>query len=412
MNSEQQMKDVKGLLKAGEYDLAEELLLSLISEAEIKQVIDNTNTHFCCKNYIELMLVNKYYQIDKENICPDVNYPEIYFNLAYINLEKANYGLAMEYIKMGLKWNPADVSLMFYLAKVYKIMNNMEDYITVLQLVYNYIYESSYLALYYRELGWYYLEVGATDIAKALYTHSIKFEESDEAVNALIYIAKLNNEKPKTMSPKTVTALLKEVQIGAGFNETVLTTVANEYIDWKETSTKSNNFKFTSRVLYDMTKNKKYMLYTTIKDEDRKISVTIPETWAYIRKAKFERLGIPEDVVFMLKNNLGEEISVTEMGKFEPKQLEDNVNYMVNALKEKGYKIHTVDKTIDDRERMQVVFDIPLESGMIARVVDTYINVNGMLLSIKWNVSSDIKGIYSSESYSWIMDVIKSIKEI
>ena len=59
MNNEGKNIEIEILLKEGKYNFAEKNILESIDNANIKQVEDENNTHYCCKNYIELLLISK-----------------------------------------------------------------------------------------------------------------------------------------------------------------------------------------------------------------------------------------------------------------------------------------------------------------------------------------------------------------
>lgn len=413
MNYEQQMKEVKKLIKNNEYNLAEAMLLSMLEETDIKDVDNGENTYYCCKNNIEWNLLTKYYKMEKENIQPEVDLAEVYAMLAQVSVYKANFGNALEYLTFGLRWNPADVDIMFQMAEIYRILGHYEKYIVAVQSTYNYIYESYYLAEYYRRLAWYYIYINKLDVARALYVHSFDFDVRDSAVQEFRQISELA-KSTKNISSKAIKALLVEEGIPSTYNEVVLAAAVEEYMRWKQKGTRTSNFKFTSRVLYDMTKNKKYMLYVTLKDEAKGIATIIPETWAYVKKSNYKKLDLPENVAFKLKTDLEEEIEVVALAESKSDDLETHVASVVNLLKENGHKVLTIDKTVDDKEMIQIVFDTELEQGLKIRTVDTYVVVNDLLLSTKLNFTNeiDIKDIYSDSTYLWYMDVIKSIQKI
>ena len=141
MELEKNMKTIKDLIKNKEYEKAENMLLELITQSNNKVIEDENNTYYSFNNYIEILIFWYMYKPEKRNICPDINYSEIYYYLGFINIETKNYGKAQEYFKKGLEWNPMDVSIMFENAYLYRMLGDIERYKAEIEKTNPFIYE-------------------------------------------------------------------------------------------------------------------------------------------------------------------------------------------------------------------------------------------------------------------------------
>jgi tetratricopeptide (TPR) repeat protein len=96
------IKIVKELVQEKKYNEAENMLLSTIQEAKVKKIEDENNTYYCFNNYIESLLFWNIYKPQKKNLNSDINYAEVYYYLAFINIEQKNFDKALEYLQEGL----------------------------------------------------------------------------------------------------------------------------------------------------------------------------------------------------------------------------------------------------------------------------------------------------------------------
>ena len=101
MGFKKNMEIIKDLIKNKKYEKAENMLLGLIAQSNNKVVEDENNTYYSFNNYIEVLIFWYMYKPEKKNICPDINYSEIYYYLGFVNIETKNYGKAYVSTKCG-----------------------------------------------------------------------------------------------------------------------------------------------------------------------------------------------------------------------------------------------------------------------------------------------------------------------
>lgn len=290
MEFKKNMETIKGLIKNKDYEKAENMLLDLITQSNNKVIEDENNTYYSFNNYIEILIFWYMYKPEKRNICPDINYSEIYYYLGFINIEIKNYGKAQEYFKKGLEWNPMDVSIMFENAYLYRMLGDIERYKAEIEKTNPFIYEIGYMAKYYRELGWYYVEKKSFDLANALYTQSLAFYETDMAKRELEFIAKSENRKARLSTAEEMQKLFRDYNITFGFNRNTVDIIIDEYNRLYNENPQPDIINFISKKLYDITLDDKYMTFYELKDENTETKIDVPFTWSYIRKEDFKKM--------------------------------------------------------------------------------------------------------------------------
>lgn len=398
-------------IKMKEYKKAEDMLLSLISEAKFKNIEDENNTYYCFNNYIESLLFWNIYNPKKKNINPGIDYIQVYYYLGYINIETKNFGKALEYLQTGLKWNPINVPLMFKIAEIHRMTGNIEKFKAQVEKTYLYIYSSSYMAKYYRELGWYYLEKRIFDLANALYTHSTLYENTELAREKLIYIAKQENRELKFSTAQEVKQLLLEYNIPYDFNRNMTQIILNEYQYLNKNKPDAEVLKSLSCTLYDITLDKKFMIYTNLKDEELGVSIKIPETWRYLEKSAYEKYNINKNTRFLFLTSHNQKVIVICDGKCSNKQLEEAYLLNIGKMKKQGMEVVT-EYSIKGKKDIKQVFVDMKKGEKISRVFQNYLVVNDYLFNISWEVPNNIKieELYNNISKSFAMDMVWSLK--
>ena len=336
MKFEKNMKTIKDLIKNKEYEKAENMLLELITQSNNKVIEDENNTYYSFNNYIEILIFWYMYKPEKKNICPDINYSEIYYYLGFINIETKNYGKAQEYFKKGLEWNPMDVSIMFENAYLYRILGDIERYKAEIEKTNPFIYEIGYMAKYYRELGWYYVEKKSFDLANALYTQSLAFYETDMAKKELEFIAKSKNRQARLSTTEEMQKLFRDYNITFGFNRNTVDIIIDEYNRLYNENPQPDVINFISKKLYDITLDDKYMIFYELKDENTETKIDVPFTWSYIRKEDFEKNDIAKNTAFFLLTRGNQNINIAYENKCSDEEFDDRVKLNIENIKKYG----------------------------------------------------------------------------
>ena len=414
MNYNEQIIEVKKMIQNKEYIRAEETLLSLINASTVKNIEEESNTHYSFNNYIEDILFWNIYRPEKKNIYPDINYSQVYYYLGFINIDLKNYGKALDYLQKGLQWNPVDVSLMFEIAAIYRMTGDIERFKAQIEKAHPYIYESSYMAKYYRELGWYYVEKRVYDLANALYTQSIGYLDTKGAREELMFIAKQENRGFRFSTKEETKKLFADYNIWSGFNTNIVNLIYGEYNRLQAMKPQPAVLRYLSQRLYDITLDKKFMTYYELKDEEHGIKIIVPDTWKYIERNSYEKANISPNTSFFLLTSDNRTVNTVCDGKCNNEQLDEAVKVNIENMKKNGTEIEKQYST-EGNQKSREVFIKFRQNEQIIRLFQVYKVVNGYLFCTSWQVTNEdvtldqlLPNIYNS----FAMEVVNSLKSI
>lgn len=414
MEYNEKIQLIKKLINDKNYNEAEKLLLEMIEQSKYQKVEDENNTYYSFNNYIELLIFWNMYKPEKKNIAPDINYGQIYYYLGYINIDTKNYGKAQEYLKKGLEWNPVDVSIMFELAAIHRVMGEIERYKAEVEKTHIYIYDISYMAKYLRELGWYYIEKRIYNLANALYTQSVNFLDTELARNELGFIAKQENRQARFSTREEMQQIFKDYNIIAGFNRNTVNLIYEEYTRLKEMNPQPAVVKELSQRLYDITLDAKFMTYYELKDENLGVKVVVPETWKYLTKDSYEKANITPNTTFFFITPGNQTVSIVCDGKCSEEQFEDAFNVNIENMKKNGTEIEKIFSTDGVKLNRKVFVKIKQEEKII-RLIQIYKIVNGLLFCSSWQVTNeecDLEQLLVKVSNTFAMGIVNSLNDM
>ena len=412
MNYQEKITKIDEKIKNKEFDSAEQDLLQIINDEQIKCIEDDRYIHYSFYNYIETLIYWRKYRPIKKILQPENNIADAYFLLGFINFETKNYGKAIQYLDKASEWNPVSPRIRFEKADTFRNMGEIERYRVEVEKTYTYIYESSFMAKYYRELGWYYSEKRIFDLANALYTRSVSFLNTDLAKNELMYIAQQENREPRFSTKEEINKLFKEYNIPLGISNEITQIIYEDSQNLlKESNIQLANYLY--RTLYDITLDKRFMLYTTLKDEEFGVSIKIPETWKYLEKTAYEKYNISRNTIFLFLTSNNQNVSVTCDGKCTNEQLKEAYLLNIDNMKKQGMEIIT-EYSIEGQKNIKQVFVDIKKGEKISRIFQNYLVVNDYLFNISWEVPNnmEIEKLYNSVGNSFAMDVVWSLNKL
>lgn len=94
----------------------------------------------------------------------------LYYILGFIDVENTDYDNALKNLRESLKWNPVDLTVLFENAEIYKSIGDLERFKAEIDKIYPLITSRWFLARYYREIGFYFIEKKVYDVANAIYS--------------------------------------------------------------------------------------------------------------------------------------------------------------------------------------------------------------------------------------------------
>lgn len=414
MNYNEQIIKIKKIIQNKEYSVAEEKLLSLIESATTKNIEDANNTHYSFNNYIETLLFWNTYRPEKKNIDPDINYAQVYYYLGFINIEQKNYGKALEYLQKGLQWNPLDVTLIFEVAAIYRMTGNIERFKAEIEKAHPFIYDSSYMAKYYRELGWYYVEKRVFDLANALYTQSIGFFDTEIARNELGFIAKQENREPRFSTKEEIKKLFTDYNIWSGFNRNTINLIYEEFKRLQAVKPQPAIVRYLSQRLYDITLDKNFMTYYELKDNEHGVKIRVPETWKYLEKSSYEKANIAPNTTFFLMTPVTLTVNIVCDGKCSNEQLDEAFKVNIENMKKNGTEVEKQYSTEGNLRNRQAFIKVK-QNDKVIRLFQVYKVVNGYLFCISWQVTNEdvnLDQLLTNVLNSFAMGVVNSFEPI
>lgn len=211
------------LINKKEYKEAKEILLEYVEKT--KTLYKKNNYSF--NNLTEFYLFASNFGIKKETYWINLNTSEACRLLGYILIEEKDYDKALEYLKESFKYNPVNVNTFFELSECYKMMKDYDKMKEIIDSLYDYLYNESMLAKYYRNLGFYYIEKENYDLAFSLYLISLEYEFNQFALSEMMYIRKKLDDKDFIIEKKLAVKQIRDNGINIGISGKNLSLLRN-----------------------------------------------------------------------------------------------------------------------------------------------------------------------------------------
>lgn len=408
MGYNEKIMDVRNDINNRNYEIAISKLENMLKESNVKEVEDEKNTYYTFGNYAEEAIFNYIYKSKKQNIYPEQNISEIYYYLGFINIDLKNYDLAIEYLDKALKWNPINISAMFEKATVFRMKGNLDRNRAEIEKTFIFIYNSSYLAKFYRELGWYYVERKIYDLGNALYTYSNYFYKTNNAENELKYIAQQENRDVRYTPIAEINQYLKDYNIPINFNRSIVNCIFDELQKVKNNNEKRSSARYYSNLMYDMTLRKEFIWYEPLKNEEYAVQIDKPDHWTLIAKDSYERYGLDNNTVFAFFEPQIQMFTVTFVGECTNNQFEDKFNKIIEDLKNSGEKV--ISQFIEPtQKRFGNVYTEKQIGGNVIRYNQEFMVLNNKLFKISWE-SKNTKPPLANDEVA--LDVWKTLQPI
>ena len=408
MGYNEKIMDVRNDINNRNYEIAISKLENMLKESNVKEVEDEKNTYYTFGNYAEEAIFNYIYKSKKQNIYPEQNISEIYYYLGFINIDLKNYDLAVEYLDKALKWNPINISAMFEKATVFRMKGNLDRNRAEIEKTFIFIYNSSYLAKFYRELGWYYVERKIYDLGNALYTYSNYFYKTNNAENELKYIAQQENRDVRYTPIAEINQYLKDYNIPINFNRSIVNCIFDELQKVKNNNEKRSSARYYSNLMYDMTLRKEFIWYEPLKNEEYAVQIDKPDHWTLIAKDSYERYGLDNNTVFAFFEPQIQMFTVTFVGECTNNQFEDKFNKIIEDLKISGETV--ISQFIEPtKKRFGNVYTEKQIGGNVIRYNQEFMVLNNKLFKISWE-SKNTKPPLANDEVA--LDVWKTLQPI
>lgn len=205
---------------------AKEILLSYIEETKNLYKKENA-INYSFKNMTEFYLFVNTFKVSKQVYWINLKCDEAYRLLGYISVEEKDYDKALEYLKESFKYNPINIESFFEIVETYKMSGDLDKMKESIESLYDYIYEETSLARFYRNLGFYYIEKENYNLAFSLYLISLEYQYNNFALNEMVYIRQKLNDPNFIIDKKDAVKIIKENNINIGIKKHTLSLLKN-----------------------------------------------------------------------------------------------------------------------------------------------------------------------------------------
>jgi len=180
---------------------------------------------------------------------------QLYFIYGNLLFEMKRFDEARVALKKAVTINPINVDAIFELAEISKMIGKLDDYCATSRKCLSLSYTGRSLGRCYRNIGFYYIEQKAYDVATALLHVSMNYDrQAAMAQSELYYIQQITGETAPVPSIEEVSRLFEDYSIQLGPSKLILSIAASLGKD-AERQGRYGAARFFYTVLYDLTFN-------------------------------------------------------------------------------------------------------------------------------------------------------------
>ncbi|MCR5828902.1 MAG: hypothetical protein K6F93_00955 [Lachnospiraceae bacterium] len=170
----------------------------------------------------------------------------------YELMGEGNYvGALNEWLK-ALDDDPVSTEALLKIISCHKYLRNIEKEYEYTKKSYDFCCTRSELAAYYRNLGWYYLEIYKPDVSVACYQYSNLFEKSEQVESEIHFLETATKKTYKEADIDQLQKILAENDIPLKANSVTLALLYKAGIEAYETGMKEQSYE-CFRMVYDLT---------------------------------------------------------------------------------------------------------------------------------------------------------------
>lgn len=419
---EKTLQEVQQLIRGEhkDFEKAKELLLDIVKDTEVYDN-DSTTEYYNFDDVIDFVLYTRLNKPKKNMKWLDTPFTTAYFYLAYISNEEQNFDEALKMIDKTIRWSPMNLGPLFEKCETYKMQKNWEEFKNITLSIYDKIYKASDLAHYYRNLGYYYIEMNNLNLAYALYSASIKFERNQNAYGEMAYINQQLNREKYDMPAEEGLNLLKDNNIPFGPKQENLNRLTEIYFSEKELIKKPNIEMQLAERIYYLTKDNRFAPFYELIDKTTGCSIIVPRSWQPVKEEKRKELCGQQNMFAVYSDN-GSLFQANYDGKCSKEKFEDayklNVNNMINH--NKNINLQVLDEgtlTLKLQQEMKdfkhVLTDVTINDKVV-RMIHYFTLINGIFtdFSITLDASIDYKDKQIFNNQKNMRDMINLLSNI
>lgn len=404
------------------FEKAKSILFDIINEASSYDN-DSETDYYNFNDVIDFVLYTRINKPSKNIKWIGTPFSNAYNCLAYIYNEEKKYDEALKMVEKSIKWNPMSLYPLFEKCETYKMQKNWEEFKKTTESLYDKIYNASDLAHYYRNLGFYYIEMNDLNLAYALYSAAIKFEKNKSAYSEMLYINQKLNRDDYQMPSEEGLKLLNDNNIQFGIKQENLNRLTEIYSNEKELMKNSKVEMQLAERIYFLTKDRRFVPFVELIDKTTNCSIIIPRSWKPVKEDEI-KTRFSGNIMFAIYTDNNAFFQASYDGKCSKEQFEEAYNVNINNIKKADkYNAILLDEGITTlklqqgiKEFKRALFDVSFDNKTI-RIIHYFTLINEMFVDFTMTLDEKIdykdkETFNNQENMRDIINLLSNIIEI
>lgn len=409
------LQQASGLLNQKNYTEAKEILESLAKES-IKFEENQEIEYYNFDDPVDFRIFSLLYKTNKSYKWLAIPFLSVFSYLSYIYVEEKNFLQANIYIKKAIRWAPLNLSARFEKCEIAKIQNDMETFKNITLSIYDMIYNDVDLARYYRNLGYYYIEKHDLNLAYALFTASLQFDNNPNAYGEIAYINGILKRDKYIMSAEEGKALLKANNIPFGVNKTNANLLVNILNNDSEFVSNPNIHMLLLKRIYGLTKDNHYSPYVTIQNSKVGLQMQIPRIFKPLKSEIIKEKLSPNNVLAILTSTNALFQCVYD-GKCLPERFEEVYKLNIDNALKNGLKVLKEKDLNLNLEQGTKLFKLAIIDVNGLKVLHGFTLINNIFVDFSIPIDNnidynDVITLNNSKNVQHYLNMLSSIKEI
>ena len=404
------------------FEKAKSILFDIINEASSYDN-DSETDYYNFNDVIDFVLYTRINKPSKNIKWIGTPFSNAYNCLAYIYNEEKKYDEALKMVEKSIKWNPMSLYPLFEKCETYKMQKNWEEFKKATESLYDKIYNASDLAHYYRNLGFYYIEMNDLNLAYALYSAAIKFEKNKSAYSEMLYINQQLNRDDYQMSSEEGLKLLNDNNIQFGIKQENSNRLTEIYSNEKELMKNPKVEMQLAERIYFLTKDRRFVPFVELIDKTTNCSIIIPRSWKPVKEDEI-KTRFSGNIMFAIYTDNNAFFQASYDGKCSKEQFEEAYNVNINNIKKADkYNAILLDEGITTlklqqgiKEFKRALFDVNVDNKTI-RIIHFFTLINEMFVDFTMTLDEKIdykdkETFNNQENMRDIINLLSNIIEI
>ena len=409
------LKQASDLLNQKNYAKAKEILEMLANESlQYEQSQDVEYYNF--DDPIDFRIFSLLYKTQKSYQWLAIPFLSVFSYLTYIYVEEKNFPQANVYIKKAIRWAPLNLSARFEKCEIAKIQNDMETFKNVTLSIYDMIYNDVDLARYYRNLGYYYIEKHDLNLAYALFTASLQFDNNPNAYGEIAYINGILKRDRYIMSAEEGIALLNANNIPYGINKNNIKLLVNILNNDTEFVSNPNIQMLLLKRIYGLTKDNQYSPYVTVQNKKIGLQIQVPRIFKPVKPEIIKEKLSPNNV-FAIITSTNALFQCVYDGKCLPERFDEIYKLNIDNVLKSGLKVLSERNINLNLEQGTKLFKLTIIEINNVRVLHGFTLINNIFVDFSIPIDNtidynDVIALNNSKNVQQYLNMLSTIKEI